>query len=344
MAVAFELFTPLFNKIDTITATYVTDISSRAIAAITPVLSVGLTLGFITYGWLIIRGAVEMPVAEFLNRCLRIGIITSIALAGGLYQSEIANAITTVPDELATALLGTTNDGASAAALVDQSAAQGFNRASEAFQEAGFFSSDGLLYGLFGIIILLATGILAAVGGAFILLAKLALALLAGLGPLFIVALIWQPTHRFFDQWAQQVINYGLLIVLFSSIFGLLMQIFGSYMADLRFDGTQNVAYAIGGSVILSIVSIILLVQLPSIASGLAGGIGLGYMWELRSIRGGVGAATRGGAAMARGARKAPVVARSAASGATNMAKTVATGGAGIAKAAAGYFRGRKAG
>lgn len=338
---AFELFTPLFTKIDQITATYVTDISSRSIAAITPVVSVGLTLGFITYGWLIIRGAVEMPVAEFLNRCLRIGIIVSIALAGGLYQSEIADAITTVPDELASALLGNPTQGASAASLVDQSAQQGFDRASEAFEEAGFFSSDGLLYGLFGIIILLATGLLAAIGGAFLLLAKIALALLAGLGPLFILALIWQPTHRFFDQWAQQVLNYGLLIVLFAAVFGLLMQIFGSYMADLRFDGAQNVAYAIGGSVILSIVSVVLLLQLPSIASGLAGGVGLGYMWELRAMRSGASSAYRGGRAAMRGVmgvdRKTAPAVGAAASG-------IRAGGVGVARAAAGYFRGRKAG
>lgn len=341
---AFELFTPLFNKIDQTTATYVTDISSKAIAAITPVVSVGLTLGFITYGWLIIRGAVEMPVAEFLNRCLRVGIIVSIALAGGLYQSEIAEAITKVPDELASALIGDPSQGASAAALVDTAAQQGFDRAREAFEESGFFSSDGLLYGLFGILILLATGILAAIGGAFILLAKIALALLAGLGPLFIVALLWQPTHRFFDQWAQQVVNYGLLIVLFAAVFGLMMTIFGDYMRDLKFDGAQNVAYALGGCVILSIVSVVLLLQLPSIASGLAGGVGLGYMWELRAIRGGAGSAYRGGRTAARAARAAPGAARSAAVGATNMAKTAAGGAAGVARAAAGYFRGRKAG
>ncbi len=46
---AFTLFTPLFNKIDTTTASFVTDISSNAIAAITPAVTVGLTLAFITF-------------------------------------------------------------------------------------------------------------------------------------------------------------------------------------------------------------------------------------------------------------------------------------------------------
>ncbi|KAB2692453.1 hypothetical protein F9K79_22535 [Ochrobactrum sp. Kaboul] len=81
----FKIVEPLFNQIDFLTRTFVTDISSRIIAEITPVVSVGLTVGFITYGLLIIRGAVDMPVADFLGRCIRIGIIVSIAVAGGLY-------------------------------------------------------------------------------------------------------------------------------------------------------------------------------------------------------------------------------------------------------------------
>lgn len=341
---AFELFTPLFQKVDQTTATFVTDISSKAIAAITPVASVGLTLGFIAYGLLIIRGAVDMPVADFLGRCIRIGVIVSIALAGGLYQSEIANAITSVPDELAQALISNPTQGASAASLVDQAAGNGFDRASEAFEQAGFLSTDGLTYAFFGVIILLTTGILAAIGGAFILLAKIALALLAGLGPLFIIALLFQSTQRFFEQWAAQVMNYTLLIVLFAAVFGLMMTIFGNYMQDLKFDGAQNVGYALGGAIILSIASVVVLLQLPSMASGLAGGVGLGYLYELRAIRGGAGSAYRGGRAAARGAMAAPRVARNVASGAANMATNAALGTAGAARAAAGYFRGRKAG
>jgi len=328
--VAFELFTPLFTKIDQTTATYVTDISSKAIAAITPVATVGMTVAFIAYGLLIIRGAVEMPVAEFLNRCLRVGIITSIALAGGLYQSEIASAITTVPDELASALISNAQAASSVGSLVDQAAGEGFARASEAFEESGFFSSDGLLYGLFGILILIITAIFVAIGGAFLLLAKIALALLAGIGPLFIIALLWQPTHRFFEQWTAQVLNYVLLIVLFAAVFGLMMNIFGDYMADLKFDGVQNVGYTLGGAVIISVVSIVLLLQLPSIASGLAGGVGLSYMSELLAMR--------------RGASGASRVGRSVGHGASRVGRSVGHGVARGAKAAAGYFRGRKSG
>ncbi|EJF84849.1 type IV secretion system protein, partial [Candidatus Bartonella washoeensis] len=85
----FTMFTQLYNHIDNATKTYVTDISSKTIIAITPIVSIGLTIAFIVYAWLIMRGAVDMPLSGFISRCLRISIITSIALTAGLYQPEI---------------------------------------------------------------------------------------------------------------------------------------------------------------------------------------------------------------------------------------------------------------
>lgn len=341
---AFELFAPLFDKVDATTATFVSDISSRAIAEATPVVTAAMSLGIVLYGILVIRGAVEMPVMEFIGRAIRIGIITSIALAGGLYQTDIADAITTTPDLLAQALITDATTGDSAASLVDDAAGQGFDAASEAFDKGGFFSSDGIVYGLFGILILVATAIMTAIGGAFILLAKVALALLAGLGPFFILALLFQPTSRFFELWAGQVLNYGLVIVLFASVFGFMMDIFGNYMGDLRFDGTQNVAYALGGATILAAASCLILLQLPSIASGLAGGVGIGYLWELRALSGGLGSAAKGAGRAGGGAgrmlysrgEKQQDGSRGKSGGALPAAYR---GG----KAVAGYFKGRKA-
>lgn len=338
MLLAFDLFTSLFQRIDAATATFVTDISSKAIVAITPVVTVGLTLVFIAYGLLIIRGAVEMPVTEFIARSLRISIIVSIALAGGLYQTDIAELITTVSDDLALALVTDPGQAPEAGSLIDTAAGNGFDRAGEAFEKGGFFVEDGFAYYAFGVIIILTTGILAAIGGAFIIIAKVALAVLAGLGPLFIVAMLFQPTYRFFELWVGQVVNYGLLVVLFAMVFGLIISIYGDYIADLTFDGEQSVYYAIGGAVILSVASIVLLLQLPSIASGLAGGVALGYYWELRSLRSLGSSAGRGARALG-GAMNSP---RTMAQRAGAAARGVAGSARAAGQRVAGYFRGRR--
>ncbi|ENN93040.1 type IV secretion system protein [Bartonella vinsonii] len=276
----FKMFTQLFNHIDQATKTYVMDISSKAIATITPFVSIGLTIAFIVYGWLVIRGAVDMPISGFINRCLGISIITSIALTAGLYQKDIANVIINIPQDLSNKLLNNPPNNNQLISLIDKVALSGFERASEAFEESAFLDANGLLYGLFGILILLATSFLVAIGGAFILMAKIALVLLVGLGPLFIITLLWQPTYRFFEQWITQILSYTILIVLLATVFSFMMNIFANYMIDLKFDGQQNVSYALGGALILSIISIVLLLKLSSIANALAKGVTFGHLWR----------------------------------------------------------------
>jgi len=333
---AFSLFTPLFEKVDALTKTFVHDISSNAITMITPFVSIGLTLGFIAYALLIIRGAIEMPVMDFLGRSVRIGIITGIALGGGLYQSQIADMIIELPDSAATALITNGTDSATAPGLIDTAAGKGFDAASLAFKQSGWFSADGLLYGFFGILIIIATAILVAIGGAFILLAKIALALLAGLGPIFIIMLLWQALSRFFEIWMAQVVNYTVTVILFAALFGLCMSIYTGYVSDIKFDDTQNVAYTLGGTIILSAAMILIMLQLPSIAGAISGGVGIGYMWEMRALRGGIAGAGRGAASTLRTGKAAAGQARRAGSAAV-------AGGRSVAGKAMGYFKGRKA-
>ncbi|WP_375702467.1 type IV secretion system protein, partial [Bartonella sp. AA89HNZF] len=176
----FTLFTQLFTEIDKITKTYVTDISSKAMATITPFVSIGITITFIIYGWLIIRGAIDMPLSVFVNSFLRIIIITSIALTAGLYQPEITNLITQMPHDLSKALIKNPLTDQQLMNLLDKAASQGFQYASRLFEETVFFEANGLLYGLLGIIILLATSLVVAIGGGLVLLTKIALALLVG--------------------------------------------------------------------------------------------------------------------------------------------------------------------
>lgn len=337
---AFKLFGGFFNKFDAATATFATDVSSKVISALTPVISVGLTLGFLVYAFGIIRGTIDHPIPDFLWKCFRVGVIVSIATAGGLYQGQIATAITTTPDALASAIVADPATGSTAANVLDGATDKGFQVASKAFEKQGWFSSEGWLYGAFGVLALLATAVLVAVGGAFVILAKVALAVLAALGPMFIFALLWQSTARFFEMWCGQVMNYGLLIVLTSTVFMLIMDVFSNYMAQVNFDGSQNVAYTLGGALIIASASIILLLQLPSIASGLAGGVGLGYMWEMRMLRSGVGSFGRKGS-------DGRVSGRSGMAGAAGAASAGAAAGArgiyGAGKRVAGYARGKLA-
>lgn len=278
----FRLFTPLFAELDRVSTAFTRDVSSRVITAVTPVLAAGLTVWFILWGVLVMRGAVQQPVREFLGKVIRIALIVSVALGAGLYQRDIAELVRTVPDDLAAVVAGAeANVGFDAdplatagrqAALIDRAAGQGLGKAEDAFEKGGLMTQQGIAFYSFGVLLLLATVIMVGVGGALILVAKVMLAILAGLGPLFIAALLFDATKRFFDRWIAMVATYGLLVVLFAAVFTFLLAIFTNYMSGVALDGEMNVAYGIGGALVLTIVSIAILRELHHLAVGLGGG------------------------------------------------------------------------
>jgi type IV secretion system protein VirB6 len=289
----FNLFQALFARMDQVTMTFATDVSGRAITAATPVITAALTVMFIFYGLLMAQGKVEDSIRDFVFKCFKIGIIVSIGTTGGLYQTQIATAIQQTPNEFAMALLPTQagqTTGDAAANVVDQAAGEGFGKASEAFQNSGVFTKQGLAYVAFAVLVTISTALLTGIGGAFILLAKVALALLAGVGPLFIFALLFRSTQRFFEVWCTQVLSYGLLVVMVSAVFGYMMQMFTTYMSGITFDGNLNFGATLGGCVILAVVSLFIVIQIPAIAAGLAGGVGVG-LWNEMRIAAGIGSA-----------------------------------------------------
>lgn len=334
---AFTLAEPFINKVDSIAVNYVASMSQNAITAISPVITAGLTISFVAFCFLIMRGAVQVPVGEFLNKCLKTAIICAFAMAGGLYQNHLATMITELPDDLANAIVSNST-ATTAGELIDDAAGKGFDVAGEAFEQGGFLSSDGLIYGLFGIVIVLMTAIVVAIGAAIIILSKLALAILAGLGPIFIFALLFEPTAKLFESWAAQVLNYVLMVVVFSAVFMFLIDIYSSYMADMAIDGTQNVSYALGGSFILSIGIIVVLLQIPSISGALSQGVGIGYLHELRAIRNAAGGASR--AAGAAGKQMYTPGQRQA-DGSRGQASGVLPSAYRGTQRAAGYFKGK---
>lgn len=322
----FAIFADLFELVDEQTMHFATEISGRAVTAITPIVVVGLTLAFIMHGLLIVRGMVDSPLMEFLGRSLKIALIVGVALGSGFYQGEIAEAIRTLPDGLATALIADpAASGASAANVVDQAAGKGFDVVGEAWDKANVFSGDAILYALVGFAYLVFTIAVVAIGGAFILLSKIGLALMAGLGPLFIISLAWQPTARFFEMWLGQVANYTLMVVIFSATFGFMMDIFSATLTGLTLEDGMNLAYNIGAIGILSVAMVIIILQLPSLASGLAGGVSMGMLHELRAV--------------AKGAKLAGGGAKMSAKGAVAGGKPLAAGGHALG-AGVGVYRG----
>ena len=324
-----RLFTDLFKSIDDSMATYVNGMSSKLIGDITPILVVGLTIWFVIYAMGIATGRVESPISDFLWKSFKIAGVIGIALSAGYYQSNISTLITNTPDALAADLVAAdkSNQGNAQGNVMDDAASKGFKVAADAFSKAGVFKESGISYAFFGLVVTAATCVLTAVGGALLVSAKVALAILAGVGPLFIAMLLFDSTKRFFEAWVGQVLTYALLLILVAASFDFLLGMFTTLMGNMVFDSNSAAAANVGEAFILALVTLLVVIQLPGIAASLAGGVALNMSGAASLYKS--GAKSAGGAAS--GAAQTGV----------SAGASVGRAGMRAGSAVASYFKGR---
>ena len=107
---------------------------------------------------------------------------------------------------------------------------------------------------------------------AYIILAKLALGILVAIGPLFIAAALFPASRDFFKNWTGQCLNYAFLVMLFS--FAAQIEI---AMVDSMIPQNMTLSALFEVNLVCA-VFILVSLSLPSLASALAGGIGISSM------------------------------------------------------------------
>ncbi|MCW3609081.1 type IV secretion system protein, partial [Burkholderia cenocepacia] len=108
---------------------------------------------------------------------------------------------------------------------------------------------------------------------------KFALGLLLALGPAFVVAALFPATRQFFQNWVGQCLNYGILVALFGALGAIEVRFMTSVLPTSFSAKDVMLTYAIEGKIVgAGLVFIVVSLSMPSLASQLAGGVGISSM------------------------------------------------------------------
>ncbi|MGE9715809.1 type IV secretion system protein, partial [Escherichia coli] len=64
-------------------------------------------------------------------------------------------------------------------------------------------------------------------------MSKFMITILLGIGPLFIIALLFNTTQRFFEAWLAMVCNFGILLILSASVGSLMISLGDTYISKM---------------------------------------------------------------------------------------------------------------
>jgi len=279
----FEIYGPAYTYVDGQLSTILGSGLGNVIAAVRGPLILAVTLYVVLYAIAILRGTISEPIMDGVVRLVKLWFVVTVGttVAYGDYVTQPL--FTDLPNWLAGAIGG--SSVTSVGSSFDKFLARGFDLATTISDTASFADPTGYLV---AVVVIGATVLATGLGFGIVMLAKVALALLVALGPIFIACLVFEASRGFFFGWLRQGVNYLLLFALIITVFEMILALVAgqwaniSGQADPEMGGVLFTALCLLGSIFF--------LQTPNIAAGVAGGAATGIGDFFNASRGGAAA------------------------------------------------------
>ncbi|TKB23475.1 conjugal transfer protein [Desulfopila sp. IMCC35006] len=289
---AFNFYTTLFTKLNVTLTTYFQNVATDLITQFTPVATTLLGIYVMFWGWSMLRGVISEPVTDGVQRIVRLTLIIAVALNVGRYNQYITDFLWQLPDSLAAvAAIGNSNPLTNTQFLDDFMGH--FWDIFAAFSEYSFASPwsstlniPNCFVWLAGALVLLSGIILTAYSAFLLVMAKIGLAVLLALGPVFVLSIMFEATKRFFDAWLGQALNFIFVVVLTSAIIKLFLTIIQSYLIVISTPAALATPSLAGvlPAVAFCLIGFLVLMQVSNIASALGGGVAVSTLGAVSGI------------------------------------------------------------
>ena len=106
-----HFFENTFTNVNDALTTYVSDVASNVIGAITPTATTLLLIYVMLWGWVMMRGMITEPVTDGINRIVRLSLIVGVALNVGRYNQYLSDMLWNTPDAMAGYIASGFSDG-----------------------------------------------------------------------------------------------------------------------------------------------------------------------------------------------------------------------------------------
>lgn len=289
-------FQEIYEFFDTAVVAVIQNGTTNMIALISPLVAAGFGLYVLLIVASYMRGENDDPIQDFLFRMLGWGLVITLGLNATMYTDHVVPFINGLGEDLA----GTVGTQFGSAAALDTMV----NKFLDSFINM-YTLADGIKQTMFAVLAIVTVSLFAGafmvVAIAYIILAKLALGILVAVGPLFIASALFPATRDLFKAWTGQILNYAFLVMLFSFAAQIEIAMVSSLIpADLSLSSLLKVNLICAVMVFVSL-------NLPSLASSLAGGVGISSMvGKLRNLPGGNRQVGGGGAGVEKPPKSPP--------------------------------------
>ena len=242
------------------------------------VLTATLVLYVAIYGIQLSLGTARLTLDQFGPRVLKIGFIVALLGAWPTFQRLVVDVAFGAPMGIAAEMLALLDDRADTPASILAAVDAFYDRMSDAasnlikrasITELRYYVAAGFVWLVTIIAMLFAFG--------FLLISKLATALILGVGPIFIALFLFGGTRGLFEGWLRALVGFALVPLFLLTSLAMLLAMIDGTVATVRAEA------AIGemtwdNLVLLLVITAgfaLLFIQIPNVTAAIAGGISI---------------------------------------------------------------------
>jgi type IV secretion system protein VirB6 len=254
-----------------------------------------IVLFFVVYGYALWFGWAEAKLGEVTGKFVVAIIVIVLSTSVGLYFPMLYEFFVDGPEQIAAVALLAVGENSLPVPALDQIWTQAFNVITQIYTQAGWDISAHVL----AIIMMIVTVLFVLVVFGLVLVSKVLVAVLLGITPIIILALPFQTTRSIFERWLGALVTYSITIVLAYLVASLFVQVTLDSLTYVQ-PGSWDLQ-AILPYVMSCIIAFFVLLQVPSVASNIGGGIGPSGGTAVAALAAGVATwASRQGSRIAR--------------------------------------------
>ncbi len=293
------MFESILDATDAAIGTFIFDAWANFVAIAGHWITAMMILYVVITGYLMLIGRLGSSFGDWFVRIFKLLAVYVLVINIDLLTLFLFELFTDVPEAVASQLAGVAGaDAGGINASIGIIWEQGLSATQNIFQEASLTSWSPVIFAL---IILIVT-VLAVVYITFlVMLAKLAVAVLLGVAPFFILLYLFESTKTIFEGWLRQLISFALIPIFLYGLLALVINIVRT-MSDQMVDATANEVWGIthvGPYALVMLVSLLLATQVMGWAAGVGGGFSLSSVGALSRVSRRTALATGAGAALA---------------------------------------------
>lgn len=264
-------------QIDGVLSNYVLGVVTILMGYLAPIALVGFTLWVLLYGWAVLRNQVSDTLPDFTWKAVKVGFILAFALQASFYMTNVADTANALATGVASSFLPAAVDPTTVTgpySLLDRFNDSASDQVADIMKEASMFRLDLVLA---AVIFSIGSVVFLCVTLFIVTLAKVLMTFVIAVGPLFILALGFKQTARFFDSWLSMLLN--VVVLTWFAFFALGLS---THLGDQLFIAIQSGGGFLGPNFnvlgeatrycVLMILMAIVCFQAPTLASALTGG------------------------------------------------------------------------